>query len=97
MLNWIVHFSLSLRWRRAEGRFARERATIISHWTWLQAQISDLEYRIRQQVDIYRQLRASKVSTAVRDIDCVCVLRQNSIRVQDCSESGISLMQFDCI
>ncbi|XP_016368810.1 KAT8 regulatory NSL complex subunit 1 isoform X1 [Sinocyclocheilus rhinocerous] len=47
-------------WRRAEGRFARERATIISHWTWLQAQISDLEYRIRQQVDIYRQLRASK-------------------------------------
>ncbi|XP_073684541.1 KAT8 regulatory NSL complex subunit 1-like isoform X1 [Garra rufa] len=47
-------------WRRAEGRFAKERATIISHWTWLQAQISDLEYRIRQQVDIYRQLRASK-------------------------------------
>uniref|UniRef100_A0A672RP28 KAT8 regulatory NSL complex subunit 1 n=1 Tax=Sinocyclocheilus grahami TaxID=75366 RepID=A0A672RP28_SINGR len=47
-------------WRRAEGRFARERATIISHWTWLQAQISDLEYRIRQQVDVYRQLRASK-------------------------------------
>uniref|UniRef100_A0A8C2QAU7 KAT8 regulatory NSL complex subunit 1a n=1 Tax=Cyprinus carpio TaxID=7962 RepID=A0A8C2QAU7_CYPCA len=52
-------------WRRAEGRFAWERATIISHWTWLQAQISDPEYRIRQQVDIYRQLRASKVSTAV--------------------------------
>ncbi|XP_051523472.1 KAT8 regulatory NSL complex subunit 1-like isoform X2 [Myxocyprinus asiaticus] len=47
-------------WRRAEGRFARERASIIGHWTWLQAQISDLEYRIRQQVDIYRQLRTSK-------------------------------------
>uniref|UniRef100_A0A8C1IEW9 KAT8 regulatory NSL complex subunit 1a n=1 Tax=Cyprinus carpio TaxID=7962 RepID=A0A8C1IEW9_CYPCA len=52
-------------WRRAEGRFARERATIISHWTWLQAQISDLEYRIRQQVDIYRQLRSSKVSRSL--------------------------------
>uniref|UniRef100_A0A672RNQ7 KAT8 regulatory NSL complex subunit 1 n=1 Tax=Sinocyclocheilus grahami TaxID=75366 RepID=A0A672RNQ7_SINGR len=57
-------------WRRAEGRFARERATIISHWTWLQAQISDLEYRIRQQVDVYRQLRASKVSRAL-NIYCV--------------------------
>ena len=28
--------------------------------TWLQAQVSDLEYRIRQQSDIYRQTRASK-------------------------------------
>uniref|UniRef100_A0A8B9KQ26 KAT8 regulatory NSL complex subunit 1a n=1 Tax=Astyanax mexicanus TaxID=7994 RepID=A0A8B9KQ26_ASTMX len=50
-------------WRRAEGRFALERASIISRWTWLQAHISDLEYRIRQQADIYRQIRASKVST----------------------------------
>uniref|UniRef100_A0AAR2K9J6 PEHE domain-containing protein n=1 Tax=Pygocentrus nattereri TaxID=42514 RepID=A0AAR2K9J6_PYGNA len=49
-------------WRRAEGRFALERASIISRWTWLQAQISDLEYRIRQQADIYRQIRNSKVS-----------------------------------
>ncbi|XP_066520268.1 KAT8 regulatory NSL complex subunit 1 isoform X2 [Hoplias malabaricus] len=47
-------------WRRAEGRFAQERASIISRWTWLQAQISDLEYRIRQQTDIYRQIRTSK-------------------------------------
>ncbi|KAI4901952.1 hypothetical protein NFI96_022518 [Prochilodus magdalenae] len=47
-------------WRRAEGRFALERASIISRWTWLQAHISDLEYRIRQQADIYRQIRTSK-------------------------------------
>ncbi|XP_030630400.1 KAT8 regulatory NSL complex subunit 1 [Chanos chanos] len=47
-------------WRRAEGRHALERASIISHWTWLQAHISDLEYRIRQQTDIYRQIRAGK-------------------------------------
>lgn len=39
-----------------------ERAAIISHWNWLQAHISDLEYRIRQQTDIYRQIRANKVS-----------------------------------
>ncbi|XP_016307916.1 KAT8 regulatory NSL complex subunit 1-like isoform X3 [Sinocyclocheilus anshuiensis] len=46
--------------RRAEGRYAIDRAAIISHWNWLQAQVSDLEYRIRQQTDIYRQIRSSK-------------------------------------
>uniref|UniRef100_A0A672SJ77 KAT8 regulatory NSL complex subunit 1-like n=1 Tax=Sinocyclocheilus grahami TaxID=75366 RepID=A0A672SJ77_SINGR len=49
--------------RRAEGRYAVDRAAIISHWNWLQAQVSDLEYRIRQQTDIYRQIRSSKVCT----------------------------------
>uniref|UniRef100_A0A3B5L4G6 PEHE domain-containing protein n=1 Tax=Xiphophorus couchianus TaxID=32473 RepID=A0A3B5L4G6_9TELE len=48
-------------WKRAESRYTVERAGIISHWNWLQAHISDLEYRIRQQTDIYRQIRASKV------------------------------------
>lgn len=50
------------RWKRAESRYTLERAAIISHWNWLQAHISDLEYRIRQQTDIFRQIRASKVS-----------------------------------
>ncbi|XP_058262436.1 KAT8 regulatory NSL complex subunit 1 [Hemibagrus wyckioides] len=54
-------------WRRAEGRFALERASIISRWTWLQAHISDLEYRIRQHTDIYRQIRASKGSVELGD------------------------------
>ncbi|XP_054613753.1 KAT8 regulatory NSL complex subunit 1-like [Dunckerocampus dactyliophorus] len=49
-------------WKRAESRYTLERAAIISHWNWLQAHISDLEYRIRQQTDIYRQIRASKGS-----------------------------------
>ncbi|KAI4892944.1 hypothetical protein NFI96_009616 [Prochilodus magdalenae] len=47
-------------WRRAEGRYTVDRASIISHWNWLQAHVSDLEYRIRQQTDIYRQIRANK-------------------------------------
>ncbi len=46
--------------RRAVWKWAVERASIASRWTWLQAQVSDLEYRIRQQSDIYRQTRASK-------------------------------------
>ncbi|KAM9425934.1 KAT8 regulatory NSL complex subunit 1 isoform 2-T5 [Pholidichthys leucotaenia] len=49
-------------WKRAESRYTVERAAIISHWNWLQAHISDLEYRIRQQSDIYRQIRAGKGS-----------------------------------
>ncbi|XP_020854863.1 KAT8 regulatory NSL complex subunit 1-like isoform X2 [Phascolarctos cinereus] len=44
----------------AEWQWALERAAIICRWTWLQAQVSDLEYRIRQQTDIYKQLRANK-------------------------------------
>ncbi|XP_035262096.1 KAT8 regulatory NSL complex subunit 1-like isoform X1 [Anguilla anguilla] len=58
------HISL---WRRAEGRYALERASIVSHWNWLQAHISDLEYRIRQQTDIYRQIRTNKGSLELGD------------------------------
>ncbi|XP_010862718.1 KAT8 regulatory NSL complex subunit 1 isoform X2 [Esox lucius] len=47
-------------WKRAESRYTAERASIISHWNWLQAHISDLEYRIRQQTDVYRQIRTNK-------------------------------------
>uniref|UniRef100_A0A3Q3K217 PEHE domain-containing protein n=1 Tax=Monopterus albus TaxID=43700 RepID=A0A3Q3K217_MONAL len=49
-------------WKRAESRYTVERAAIISHWNWLQAHISDLEYRIRQQTDMYKHIRAGKVS-----------------------------------
>lgn len=58
----VLNVSVTRRWKRAESRYTVERAAIISHWNWLQAHISDLEYRIRQQTDIYRQIRASKVS-----------------------------------
>lgn len=74
-------------WRRAEGRFARERATIISHWTWLQAQISDLEYRIRQQVDIYRQLRASKGPVELGDSAPSC---QRTINIMETNETVLT-------
>ncbi|XP_069585334.1 KAT8 regulatory NSL complex subunit 1-like [Ranitomeya imitator] len=48
--------------RRAEWRWAMERAAIICRWTWLQAQVSDLEFRIRQQTEIYKQIRCTKGS-----------------------------------
>lgn len=77
-----VFVCVSLSWRRAEGRFALERASIISRWTWLQAHISDLEYRIRQQADIYRQIRTSKVSqhqTSVGGLVLIRILRRLTI------------------
>ncbi|XP_051959404.1 KAT8 regulatory NSL complex subunit 1 isoform X2 [Xyrauchen texanus] len=70
-------------WRRAEGLFARERASIISHWTWLQAQISDLEYRIRQQVDIYRQLRTSKGPVELGDSTPSCQKTTNMTETKE--------------
>ncbi|XP_034233597.1 KAT8 regulatory NSL complex subunit 1 isoform X1 [Thrips palmi] len=46
--------------KRAAWRWAQERAGVASRWTWLQAQISDLEYRIRQHTEIHRQIRLNK-------------------------------------
>ncbi len=46
--------------KRAKWAWLHNRASIASKWTWLTAQISDLEYRIRQQTDFYRQIRAAK-------------------------------------
>ncbi|XP_059829785.1 KAT8 regulatory NSL complex subunit 1-like isoform X1 [Hypanus sabinus] len=53
--------------RRLEWKWAVERAAIVNRWTWLQAQVSDLEYRIRQQTDIYRQIRANKGPVVLGD------------------------------
>ncbi|CAL8282252.1 unnamed protein product [Merluccius merluccius] len=66
-------------WKRAESRYMVERAAIISHWNWLQAHISDLEYRIRQQTDIYRQIRTGKV-TRVADFSYLSVQDGSSER-----------------
>uniref|UniRef100_A0A8C1L197 KAT8 regulatory NSL complex subunit 1b n=1 Tax=Cyprinus carpio TaxID=7962 RepID=A0A8C1L197_CYPCA len=67
--------------RRAEGRYAVDRAAIISHWNWLQAQVSDLEYRIRQQTEIYRQIRSSKVCAYTFTLFTLCCLHQNPFPV----------------
>ncbi|XP_074139189.1 KAT8 regulatory NSL complex subunit 1-like isoform X6 [Sminthopsis crassicaudata] len=55
-------------YQKAEWQWALERAAIICRWTWLQAQVSDLEYRIRQQTDIYKQLRANKSSQLMQSL-----------------------------
>ncbi|XP_041100978.1 KAT8 regulatory NSL complex subunit 1-like isoform X2 [Polyodon spathula] len=46
---------------RVEWQWVEQRATVGSRWAWLQAQVSDLEYRIRQQTELYRHIRTNKV------------------------------------
>lgn len=53
-------YVLYFRYKRAEWKWSVDRAAIVARWTWLQAQVSDLEYRIRQQSEIYKTIRTSK-------------------------------------
>ncbi|XP_072858803.2 KAT8 regulatory NSL complex subunit 1 [Pogona vitticeps] len=64
--------------RLAERQWAVERAAIICRWTWLQAQVSDLEYRIRQQTDVYKQLRANKGPVVLDDLQRGNTMKQQS-------------------
>lgn len=53
-------FYLYFRQKRAAWKYATDRAAIGAKWTWLQSQIADLEYKIRQYSELYRKIRASK-------------------------------------
>nr|XP_033800139.1 KAT8 regulatory NSL complex subunit 1-like protein isoform X2 [Geotrypetes seraphini] len=44
----------------SEWTWLVDRARVGSRWTWLQAQISELEYKIQQLTDIHNQIRATK-------------------------------------
>ncbi|KAM4668230.1 KAT8 regulatory NSL complex subunit 1-like protein isoform 6-T8 [Amazona ochrocephala] len=44
----------------SEWKWLADRARIGSRWTWLQAQITELEYKIQQLTDLHRQIRATK-------------------------------------
>ncbi|XP_017771403.1 PREDICTED: KAT8 regulatory NSL complex subunit 1 [Nicrophorus vespilloides] len=48
--------------KRAAWRYAKDRAAIASRWTWLQSQVADLDYKIRQYNDLHKKIRASKES-----------------------------------
>ncbi|XP_067993971.1 KAT8 regulatory NSL complex subunit 1-like protein isoform X3 [Melanerpes formicivorus] len=52
--------SNSSRSYTSEWKWLADRARIGSRWTWLQAQISELEYKIQQLTDLHRQIRATK-------------------------------------
>lgn len=45
---------------RSDWKWLVDRAKVGCCWTWLQAQISELEYKIQQLTDLHRQIRATK-------------------------------------
>ncbi|KAH0621700.1 hypothetical protein JD844_023277 [Phrynosoma platyrhinos] len=49
----------------SDWKWLVERAKVGCCWTWLQAQISELEYKIQQLTDLHRQIRATKVLLVV--------------------------------
>ncbi|XP_041120747.1 KAT8 regulatory NSL complex subunit 1-like protein isoform X2 [Polyodon spathula] len=50
-----------------EWRWLSERAEIGSRWTWLQARISDLEYKIQQLSDLHTQIHSTKGKVILED------------------------------
>nr|CAB3257868.1 KAT8 regulatory NSL complex subunit 1-like [Phallusia mammillata] len=44
----------------AQQVWLQQRLSVAKRWTWLQAQVSDLEFKIRSHNELYRQLRSSK-------------------------------------
>ncbi|XP_060801404.1 KAT8 regulatory NSL complex subunit 1 [Amyelois transitella] len=46
--------------KRALWTWQKTRASIASRWCWLQAQVQELEYKIRQHNDLHKQVREAK-------------------------------------
>uniref|UniRef100_A0A8C3YJM7 KAT8 regulatory NSL complex subunit 1 like n=1 Tax=Catagonus wagneri TaxID=51154 RepID=A0A8C3YJM7_9CETA len=61
-----------------EWKWLVDRARVGSRWTWLQAQISELEYKIQQLTDVHRQIRASKGIVILEE----CQLPKDILRKQ---------------
>ncbi|MEE6490995.1 hypothetical protein FKM82_016069 [Ascaphus truei] len=51
----------------AEWNWLSGRARVGSCWTWLQAQISELEYKIQQLTDLHSQIRSTKGTVRFRE------------------------------
>ncbi|XP_027729304.1 KAT8 regulatory NSL complex subunit 1-like protein isoform X2 [Vombatus ursinus] len=61
-----------------EWKWLVDRARVGSRWTWLQAQISELEYKIQQLTDIHRQIRATKGTVVLEE----CQLPKDVLKKQ---------------
>ncbi|KOB75002.1 Uncharacterized protein OBRU01_08226, partial [Operophtera brumata] len=48
------------REKRALWTWQRERASIASRWCWLQAQVQELDYKIRQHKELHKTVREAK-------------------------------------
>jgi hypothetical protein len=56
----VTNVTCSCRRASSTWKWHRERTSLGSRYNWLMSQISDLDYKIRQQVDVCNQLHARK-------------------------------------
>ncbi|XP_001657581.2 uncharacterized protein LOC5567603 [Aedes aegypti] len=57
--------------KRAAWRWAKDRASVAARWTWLLAQISDLEYRIRQHNELHNKIKVNKGAVTLEDASSI--------------------------
>ncbi|XP_039924865.1 KAT8 regulatory NSL complex subunit 1-like protein isoform X2 [Hirundo rustica] len=67
----------------SEWKWLADRARIGSRWTWLQAQISELEYKIQQLTDLHRQIRATKGMVVLEEFPFPKDLLKKQIQLTD--------------
>lgn len=60
------------RQKRALWNYCTDRAVIAARWTWLQAQIADIEYRIRLHAELQKQIRTNKGSFELENLYSSC-------------------------
>lgn len=80
------------RQKRALWKYSTDRAAIAARWTWVQSQISDLEYRIRQHSELHKQTRTAKGTVQLGEV----VIRPQPIQSQS-EIAGHHGMLFFCI
>nr|XP_020864429.1 KAT8 regulatory NSL complex subunit 1-like protein isoform X2 [Phascolarctos cinereus] len=66
-----------------EWKWLVDRARVGSRWTWLQAQISELEYKIQQLTDIHRQIRATKGAVVLEECQLPKDILKKQIQLTD--------------
>ncbi|XP_075384973.1 KAT8 regulatory NSL complex subunit 1-like protein isoform X1 [Tenrec ecaudatus] len=82
-----IRKNVAVNWS-TEWKWLVDRARIGSRWTWLQAQISELEYKIQQLTDVHRQIRASKETVILEE----CQLPKEILKKQIiCADQATSL------
>ncbi|XP_004851180.1 KAT8 regulatory NSL complex subunit 1-like protein [Heterocephalus glaber] len=69
--------------RSTEWKWLVDRARVGSRWTWLQAQISELEYKIQQLTDVHRQIRASKGMVILEECQLPKDILKKQIQFED--------------
>ncbi|XP_015489961.1 KAT8 regulatory NSL complex subunit 1-like protein isoform X2 [Parus major] len=67
----------------SEWKWLADRARIGSRWTWLQAQISELEYKIQQLTDLHRQIRATKGTVVLEEFPLPKDILKKQIQLTD--------------